>query len=151
MKCQNCGKNEVNFHYSSNVNGCVTETHLCSECAAESGYDMEHLFSMSGISNSFFHSGIHRRFMPIPFLGFGPAHMQGLMPQTGLPQKEDCACGGACEAPVKENPTAEIDADMQKRREVNIIREQMRLAAEKEDYEQAMKLRDQIKDMEEQL
>ena len=43
MKCQECGKNEVNFHYSSNVNGCVTETNLCSDCAAKSGYDLEQI------------------------------------------------------------------------------------------------------------
>ena len=43
MKCQECGKNEVNFHFLSNVNGCVTETHLCSDCAAKSGYDLSQL------------------------------------------------------------------------------------------------------------
>jgi len=49
MKCQECGKNEVSFHYSSNVNGSVTETHLCSDCAAKSGYDLSHLVDFDGI------------------------------------------------------------------------------------------------------
>lgn len=33
MKCENCGKNEVTFVYQSNVNGQITEKHLCAECA----------------------------------------------------------------------------------------------------------------------
>lgn len=33
MKCEHCGKNEVTFVYQSNVNGQVTEKHLCGECA----------------------------------------------------------------------------------------------------------------------
>ena len=33
MKCENCGKNEVAFVYQSNVNGHVTEKHLCAGCA----------------------------------------------------------------------------------------------------------------------
>lgn len=37
MKCENCGKNEVTFIYQSNVNGQVTEKHLCSECAEKLG------------------------------------------------------------------------------------------------------------------
>jgi len=49
MKCQECGKNEVNFHYSSNVNGCVTETHLCSDCAAKSGYDLEQIIDFGQV------------------------------------------------------------------------------------------------------
>ena len=51
MKCQECGKNEVNFHYSSNVNGSVTETHLCSDCAAKSGYDLSQLVDIGGIAD----------------------------------------------------------------------------------------------------
>ena len=42
MKCTNCGKNEANYHYTSNINGNVTERHLCAECAAGLGreYDL---------------------------------------------------------------------------------------------------------------
>ena len=38
MKCENCGKNEVSFIYQSNINGRVTEKHLCGECADKLGY-----------------------------------------------------------------------------------------------------------------
>ena len=38
MKCEHCGKNEVTFVYQSNINGKVTEKHLCGECAEQLGY-----------------------------------------------------------------------------------------------------------------
>ena len=41
MKCENCGKNEVTFVYQSNINGQITEKHLCSECAQKLGYTQQ--------------------------------------------------------------------------------------------------------------
>ncbi len=39
MKCEKCGKNEANYHFTSNINGVVTESHLCSRCAEKAGLD----------------------------------------------------------------------------------------------------------------
>ncbi len=50
MKCDRCGKNEATFYYKSNINGRVTETHLCSDCARAMGY----AGSMSGRMSSWF-------------------------------------------------------------------------------------------------
>ena len=147
MKCQNCGKNEINFHYSSNVNGCVTETHLCSECAAKSGYDFERLFGTNSFFSSVFPFSTRNAFLPIPMFSFRLSSPFTPLPQTGLPSNE-CACEGACEASAPETTPAEVDAEMLKRREINIIREQMRLAADKEDFEKAAEFRDQIRQME---
>ena len=38
MKCERCGKNEATFYYKSSINGKVTELHLCPECAEALGY-----------------------------------------------------------------------------------------------------------------
>ena len=38
MKCDRCGKNEATFHYKTNINGRVTEAHLCPDCARAMGY-----------------------------------------------------------------------------------------------------------------
>ena len=46
MKCERCGQREATFYYQSNINGKVTQVHLCPECAAELGYTR-------GMSNSF--------------------------------------------------------------------------------------------------
>ena len=37
MLCEKCGKNEANVYIKNIVNGKVTEQHLCSACAGESG------------------------------------------------------------------------------------------------------------------
>lgn len=37
MKCQHCNKNEATTYFKQNINGEVTEMHLCSECAKELG------------------------------------------------------------------------------------------------------------------
>ncbi len=37
MKCDRCGKNDATFYYKSNINGRVTETHLCPDCARRHG------------------------------------------------------------------------------------------------------------------
>ena len=145
MKCQNCGKNEINFHYSSNVNGCVTEAHLCSECAAKSGYDIERLFDTESLFDSVFSRGFSRAFLPMPMFGFGLLPTRALRSEAGLPADE-CGCG--CETKEKEATEGHVDEDMQKRREINAIREQMRLAAESEDYEKAAELRDRARQME---
>lgn len=39
MLCQNCNKNEANTHIKQIVNGERTETHLCSDCANHLGYN----------------------------------------------------------------------------------------------------------------
>ena len=33
MRCDRCGKNEATFYYKSNINGKVTQIHLCPQCA----------------------------------------------------------------------------------------------------------------------
>ena len=38
MRCDRCGKNEATFYYKSNINGKVTQIHLCPQCAEELGY-----------------------------------------------------------------------------------------------------------------
>ena len=38
MMCENCGKNPATTHLKTVVNGMIHENHLCSFCAANSGY-----------------------------------------------------------------------------------------------------------------
>ncbi len=39
MLCQNCGKNEVNFHYTQVINGVKKEMALCDKCAKSLGLE----------------------------------------------------------------------------------------------------------------
>ena len=53
MKCEHCGKNEVSFVYRSNINGKVTEKHLCQDCAEKLGYSEKLLARQQRMMNSF--------------------------------------------------------------------------------------------------
>lgn len=44
MTCQNCGNNEAEFHYNSNINGDIKALHLCSECASKLSGENQAIF-----------------------------------------------------------------------------------------------------------
>lgn len=54
MLCQKCKKNEATVYYKQNINGKVTEVALCSDCAAANGMDMSGMmydpFSFAGLN-----------------------------------------------------------------------------------------------------
>ena len=55
MLCQNCGKNEATTHVKRIVNGDTTETHLCAQCAQHLGYG--DIFSGFGLNLDDFFGG----------------------------------------------------------------------------------------------
>ena len=79
MKCDRCGKNEATFYYKSNINGRVTETHLCPDCARAMGY----AGSMSGRMSSWFNDDwFDRPFRMLePFFGGFGSRMLTEFPQ----------------------------------------------------------------------
>ena len=144
MKCQKCGINEVSFHHSSIVNGCVTETHLCSKCAAESGFDIEAMFDFGGIFEGLFPMRGLSGFMPVAIPMLSSSNMspfttrrQSSMIEQGTPH--ECGCGNAF------NSNVEVDEEMKVRRELNA---QLRAAIANEEYEKAAEIRDKIKALE---
>ena len=150
MKCQGCGRSEASFHYSSNVNGCLTETHLCPECASGSGYDFGSMLGFGSIFDAFFpvlnYSGQYPAVFK-PLSGFGVVFPTAV--RTGpasLNQNGSCDCG--CEAVAPETPPDVVDGEMKKRREINMLREQMKIAAGSDDFEKAIELRDKIREIE---
>jgi len=159
MKCQKCGKNEVNFHYSSNVNGCITETHLCQNCATESGYDIGKIFGLGEAYSSnrgqlsdliLFLQGEVSGFMPIfnPGLPINRISQYSRNPQTGSIERKNvqtapCDCG--CDTSKRNEINVDVDEEMKMRRQLNA---QMREAVEKEEFEKAAEIRDKIKELE---
>lgn len=149
MKCQNCGNDEVNFHYSSSINGRVTETCLCSDCLAKAGYDMGRLFGANGIFGKFFpilnkYNGLSS--VAIPAASIGNAMQFTAQPQQRTStQTHTCMCENGCATGTVDKQTGNVDNEMRKRRE---LYQQMRIAADSEDYEKAAELRDQIKKLE---
>ena len=49
MICDICGKAEATVHLTEIINGKVTELHLCEECAREKGTQMEQHFGISDL------------------------------------------------------------------------------------------------------
>lgn len=153
MNCQNCGKEEVNFHYTSSINGNITEKHLCAECAESLGYNNRLLFKPDiyiedALTELF--GGSPNRWM---FGGYGMMLPTFIIPAVGMlvPNAGINEAASACtEAPAaaKTGINTEIDEEMKRRRELNILREQMKKAAEAEDFEKAATLRDSIKKLE---
>jgi len=158
MKCQKCGKNEVNFHYTANINGNVTEKHLCSSCAAESGYDIEHMFTSKQFADF---GNIFNEMFPVRsgLGGFMPMAIPVMQANTMYPfiferrpgigssllreQGDSCTCG--CGKKITRENEIEVDKEMNERRELNM---QMRSAIENEEFEKAAELRDKIRALE---
>ena len=134
MKCTKCGKNEVNFFYKSNVNGEITEHTLCTECAEEMGLMRDVFAKRQSMLNGFFEDSFERIFSPFTL---GARDFLGL----GERKTEECSC-------TKCETKAEVDPEIAKRREINILRHQMKMAANAEDFEKAAEIRDKIRGLE---
>lgn len=153
MKCENCGKNEVTFVYQSNVNGQITEKHLCSECAEKLGYTQKLAAQSQRMMQNFFGGGLFDDFFtPFPsLLGRMNRMLESPfddffadMPALGAPAE-------ARQEPQKSQDTLleqEEQNQISKTRQLNALRMEMQKAVAEENFERAAELRDQIHSME---
>lgn len=153
MKCENCGKNEVTFVYQSNINGQVTEKHLCSECAEKLGYTQKLAAQSQRMMQNFFGGGLFDDFFtPFPsLLGRMNRMLESPfddffadMPALGAPAE-------ARQEPQKSQDTLleqEEQNQISKTRQLNALRMEMQKAVQEENFERAAELRDQIHSME---
>ena len=151
MKCEHCGKNEVSFVYRSNINGEVTEKHLCGECAKELGYAQQFAQQHRHLMQDFFgRSLLDDFFTPMPSLMsrmnrmledpfddfFAEMPALRAAPAKAEPQKQE------------ELVNAEEQSRFAKMREKNALRMEMKRAVREENFERAAELRDQLRAME---
>ena len=146
MRCDRCGKNEATFYYKSNINGKVTQIHLCPQCAEELGYTDS--FRSAGMTGGLFGDFFSRPFgMLEPLLGgFGSRLL------TEFPEPVDVLGQARESTPAAEEngdllPKDEQDA-LTKQRRRNALQTQLNLAVEAERFEEAAKLRDELKALE---
>ncbi len=132
MKCEHCGRNEATFYFKSNINGHVTEQHLCAECARKMGYT-EQLQPLSMFSEDFF-TRPFRMFKPL----LGDMGMRML---TEFPAPVETA---AAQQEVELVSQAEQQKLQQECRR-NALQAQLQTAIETEDFETAAKLRDELR------
>lgn len=145
MKCDNCGKEEVNFHYTSNINGNITEKHLCADCAGKLGYGDKSVMRPDMSFEDIFMDLFGGRSTGRMLGGYSMMFPTFIIPTIGLivpDTSSSSAATGVAEKPAE--ISVEVDVEMKKRREINIMREQMHKAAEEENFEKAAALRDSI-------
>lgn len=136
MRCEHCGRNEATFFYKSSVNGRVTQVHLCQDCARRMGYTDSLRRSMQPMSlfgDGFFGSAFS---LLEPFMdGFG-TRMLTEFPEPGEPRQTEEKSGLV--------DKAQQDALRSERRR-NALQEQLKSAVESENYEEAARLRDELR------
>ena len=134
MKCQRCLVREASFHYKSNINGEISEQHLCANCA---GIQEGHLFAhtLANPMDALLGGGI---FGTRPF--FAPVHRAADTTMRRTPI-------GILE-PQEGNIPSDADDALKQRRALNQLRQELQAAMDTENFERAAELRDEIHRME---
>ena len=156
MKCQKCNKNEANVHYSETINGETREFCLCSECAKEMGVleKTEGMFRnmeremMSAFTLPF--AGLSLGGFGLPFRGFTRRGLGNSRPAFAASFPE---AGEFFDTDPVENMTIASAPDDQKKEDrteaktddVNTLKAKLLDAIADERYEDAARLRDEIK------
>ena len=145
MNCDNCKKNEATCHYRMNINGRRAEYHLCADCAREMGIESD-VFSDFGsmfrdMFGDFFGGG--RALSPWEDFGFR-------MPTMTVPRLEILldGCPETSREEQKNDEAKGTDPEMSRKRQLNVLRREMKRAAAEENFEKAAEIRDQIRKME---
>jgi protein arginine kinase activator len=162
MLCDECGKNNATVHVTHIINGKKTENHLCESCAKEnqsifdSNFSMENMFSAM-LNNAFSTTG-HSKGLGCSTCGmtyedfrdigkFGCSHCieafkPRLMPVVKNIQGYDAHSG---KIPMRAGGKYKVKKDIEK------LKEELKLMIVQEEYEQAAKLRDKIREMEDKI
>ena len=136
MKCQHCGKKEATFYYKSTVNGRTIEAHVCPDCAAEQGYD------------KVFHD-MHRRSRRMfrdPFSLLSDPFFDRMLtefpaPGNTLAEAKDTAAQKTERSILPEEESRSFDLQRQR----NALEYRLRQAVDAENYEEAARLRDELR------
>ena len=173
MLCELCNKKEATFHYKSTQNGYVTEKHLCESCAKKNGY--EHMFQFPSISFGGLWQEMDQGMLGGLLGGMideGPQNViteTAVCPFCGMRLPEFMQTGKAgcskCYTTFRSALTPTIKKlhgntehtgkapagrkeSLSREYRLNDLKSQLAKAIESQEYEQAAKLRDEIKAME---
>ncbi len=158
MYCERCKKNQADVHMKQYINGEIKETHLCSQCANEGGYDsfsfnnmFKDLFGFSTDANMF-EKNENVQKCPVCSMTYDEFKKGGKL-----------GCSSCYEAFGKgiKNTLRNIHGsdehkgkipnksggEMLIKREIEGLRKKLAQAVEKEEFEEAARLRDEIKSL----
>ena len=163
MKCEKCNQNEAILHYTTNINGEVSERHLCAECAKAEGFgDMLH-DNLFGFGNSLFDSSFGHELMGGSLFDsfFGgsmfPSFGRSLMaPSIAFPRiqvtlddrQHRAAAPGQTAVSSDEKIPQDAGDDIRRKRELNALKHQLDQAIRAEEFEKCIELRKKIQELE---
>ncbi len=160
MLCQRCKKNEATTHLKQNINGNISEFHLCNECAMEEGFgEIINPFSFnfsdmlsSVFSNLALENKVHRcpscgaAFADIVEAGkLGCSECYSVFYDELMPTLQ--RIHGRTQH-IGKISLAQGEETLKKNK-LKALKQELKEAVASERYEDAAKLRDQIKDIEE--
>ncbi len=177
MLCENCKSNSATFHYTHSENGNVTEAHLCPECAKKLGLSTsasimgEGLFSGKSIFDEFF-GGSFSSFLTGAPHSQPTSAKQAICPRCGMSEREfrkngkfgcsECynTFSDLCKAVLQKLHSSSeykgklpsgICENASTERKIEKLRNDLQSAVEAQEYENAAKIRDAIKLLEENI
>jgi len=161
MVCNICGKSQATVHLTEIIDEQITELHLCEECAQKKGAQMESHFGLSDLLAGLADLGTqfnkaktepklkcpkcgltYEDFKKVGRLGCGEcynAFKEALVPLLKRIHGSTQHCG---KSPKK------IAKAVKARNDLDVLKEKLQKAVQKEDFEEAAKLRDKIKEIE---
>ncbi|MFC1704379.1 UvrB/UvrC motif-containing protein [Candidatus Omnitrophota bacterium] len=160
MLCDACGKTPATVHLTEIVDEQMTELHLCELCAKEKSVQMEQQFGLadllagltdigkqikgvSKIKTQCSHCGItYEDFRKSGRLGCGECYSVFKKYLSSLLKKIHGSSQHTGKAPAKLSKSVKAKSDIQE------LRMKLSLAIQNEEFEEAAKLRDKIKDTE---
>lgn len=168
MQCDICGKNPATVHLTEIIDNQMNELHLCEECAHKKSAQMEQQFGLSDLLAGLVNPAektskdeketvtvkcpqcgmTYKDFKKIGRLGCSEcygAFRQFLGPLLKRIHGSSMHCG---KCPVR--PAVKGAARAKKQPDVSELRCRLQKAVEMEAYEEAARLRDQIKELESQ-
>lgn len=158
MQCERCHKNIASVHLTEIIKGEKIEKHLCEQCAKEEGYTIKTHVSLQDLLSAFISahgeaSDMAETTCPDCGMSYGDFRNEG---RLGCPNDYEIfrealdplmeKVHGAVEHTGKVPSRA--GESQRKQRDLMTMRRAMRAAVEREDYEEAARLRDLIKEKE---
>ena len=161
MLCDICSKNQATVHLTEVIGGQVTEVHLCEECAREKGAQMEQHFGLADLLAGLadlgkeFETGVEKEikcsrcglsykdFKRTGRLGCSACYTVFKGRLAPLLKRIHGSSQHLGKAPIKTKKKVKAKAELQE------LKNDLQRAIQLEEFEQAAKLRDKIRELEE--
>lgn len=163
MLCDLCGKNQATVHVTEIINNQMTETHLCEACAREKSFQMEQQFGLSDLLAGLADLGTqvgtgkveeelrlkcgncgmsYKDFRKVGRLGCSECYSAFRKNLAPLLKRIHGATQHVGTAPPR------LARELKKKSELDELKEKLQQAIQKEEFEEAAKLRDRIRELE---